>query len=269
MKPVKLAILVLFAWLISGCTSWFFRLHGWLIEPGNDASSESSRQAPIGSVYFLHGNAENISSHSRAIYWLVQAGYEVFALDYRGYGLSQGKPGLPEVFDDIEAGARWLNEHRKAQQHTGAAGSGEENSSPVFLLGQSLGASLAISYAASEADNASSFDAVIVEAAFISYGEIARVVASRQWLTWLFQWPAKLLLSGPYDPLDAVAKLSPVPVLVIHSADDQVIPFSHGERLFDEALEPRQFIKAEGPHIFSFGDARVREQVLAFMSNIR
>ena len=75
------------------------RLHAWLIDP---------KPARRGVVYFLHGNAENISTHFRATVWLLESGYQVFALDYRGYGLSQGKPDVPEVFSDIEAGARWL-----------------------------------------------------------------------------------------------------------------------------------------------------------------
>lgn len=282
----SLLVLVLGLFL-SGCTSWFFfpsqaqfgdpaeagvryrdvylpvtdviTVHGWLLEPDRDGVSVGgSAQEPVGSVYFLHGNAENISSHSRAIYWLVKAGYEVFALDYRGYGLSEGKPDLPEVFEDIDAGARWLLEHRESRAAD----------TPVYLLGQSLGASLAISYAASDRAQAQMFEAIIVEAAFTAYGKIAGEVASRNWLTWLFQWPAQWLLTGPFDPIDAIAQLAPVPVLVIHSQDDGIIPFSHGEQLFDSAREPRQFIATTGPHISAFANGEVRDQVLKFMSGI-
>jgi len=141
------------------------QLHGWLITP---------EQQIIGTVYFLHGNAENVSTHFRAILWLVNAGYQVFALDYRGYGLSQGKPDVPEVFEDIAAGAQWIYQHHN--------GNTENKDKPIVLFGQSLGASLALKFAQLHDNFNEQFDALITEAAFSRYGHIARHVADQQWI---------------------------------------------------------------------------------------
>ncbi|MEE9319094.1 MAG: alpha/beta fold hydrolase [Granulosicoccus sp.] len=227
-------------------TSDDLTLHAWLVDPNQEV---------IGTVYFLHGNAENISTHIRAVLWLVDLGYQVLALDYRGYGQSAGTAKIPEVFEDIQAGAEWLEQHLQAT----------DNQQPVYLLGQSLGASLAISYAEQQGAGSELFDALIVEAAFTRYGTIAKHVASQHWLTWLFQYPAKWLFAKQYDPLDAIGKLSPLPVLLIHSPGDEVIPYALGERLFKEAGEPKQFIQAEGRHIWAFAEKETRQAVHEFM----
>lgn len=68
-----------------------------------------SNEKALGQVLFLHGNAENISTHIGSVLWLLQSGYQVFALDYRGYGLSTGTPAVPQVFEDIRSSAQWLS----------------------------------------------------------------------------------------------------------------------------------------------------------------
>ena len=86
------------------------RIHGWWLPAADDAPAR-------GTVYFLHGNAQNISTHLANVQWLPARGYNVFLLDYRGYGLSEGKPKLPDVFDDVQLGLDWL---RHAQRTDGA-----------------------------------------------------------------------------------------------------------------------------------------------------
>ena len=61
------------------------RIHGWWLP---------ARGTARGTVYFLHGNAQNISTHLMNVHWLPERGYNVFLLDYRGYGLSEGDPDL-------------------------------------------------------------------------------------------------------------------------------------------------------------------------------
>ena len=226
------------------------RLHAWLIEP---------KPARRGVVYFLHGNAENISTHFRATVWLLESGYQVFALDYRGYGLSQGKPDVPEVFSDIEAGAQWLEKYLATDESTAEL--------PVFVFGQSLGASLAIKYAQLDERFNERFDGLITEAAFSRYDSIAKHVASNHWLTWSAQYPAKWLIGQQYDPLDAIAKQEQTPKLMVHSVDDQIIPYRFGKQLFDAAQEPKLWVSTSGPHIRAAADPAVRQAILDFMQN--
>lgn len=263
--------------MVSGCTSLFFfpmqqhvgtpsalgyeyqdvffnaedntRLHAWLIEP---------ETAHRGVVYFLHGNAENISTHFRATVWLLKNGYQVFALDYRGYGLSQGKPDVPEVFSDISAGAQWLEEYLSKEQSTASL--------PVFLYGQSLGGSLAIKYAQLDDRFNERFDGLITEAAFSRFDSIAKHVAANHWLTWSAQYPAKWLIGQQFDPLDAIAELELIPKLMVHSKDDQVVPYQFGQQLFAAASEPKLWISTTGPHIRAAADPAVRKAILNFMA---
>lgn len=223
-------------------------LHAWLIKP----------KPPLrGTVYFLHGNAENISTHFRATVWLLESGYQVFALDYRGYGLSAGKPDVPEVFLDIEAGADWINRHLSNELG--------ERESPLFLFGQSLGASLAITYAHRDTQFNSRFDGLITEAAFSRFDSIAKHVAAQNWITWGVQYPAKWLIGQKYDPLDAIGLLEGTPKLLVHSTDDEIIPYRFGKALFDRALEPKEWIVASGAHIRAAADPAVRASILTFM----
>lgn len=78
-------------------------------------------------LLFLHGNAENLSSHIHAVRWLPAHGYNVLALDYRGFGRSEGKSGIDAVHEDAAAVLAWWV----------ARGPGRK--APLIVYGQSLG----------------------------------------------------------------------------------------------------------------------------------
>lgn len=208
-----------------------------------------------GTVYFLHGNAENVSTHLASVYWLPAAGYQVLLLDYRGYGNSAGAPGIPAVFEDIRAGFDWLAREPTAQGR------------PLFLLGQSLGASLGGYLAGADPAIRASLRGVVLDAGFARYGWIAREAAARSWLTWPLQWPVAWGMPGGYDLLDQVGHISPVPLLLIHGTQDEVVPYRHVEALYGAAQPPRFLLSYEGPHIGSFQDEEIRETVLRFFAN--
>jgi alpha-beta hydrolase superfamily lysophospholipase len=228
-------------WLLSGDQ---VNIHGWFLPA----------QIPLkGSVYFLHGNAENISTHIESVYWLPEQGYQVFLLDYRGFGRSEGEADLPEVFLDIEAGFSWLLEHAENK--------------PIYLLGQSLGASLCIYFAANNQLARENLTGLISDAAFTDYFQITRHVASKFWLTWLIQYPAAWLMSNPYNPVDAIAQLSPVPVLILHSQKDYIIPFQQGKQLYQAAKQPKFFLEIDGLHTQTFAFLKQRHLLLEFLKN--
>lgn len=208
---------------------------------------------PRGTVLFLHGNAENISTHLASVYWLPEQGYQVLLLDYRGYGKSQGSPSLPEVFLDIDAALDWL------------LASGELRDQPLYVLGQSLGASLASYSLASHPQALARLDGVVLDAAFTGYSDIAQEVASRSWLTWLFQYPVAWSMPSGFDPVDHIAAIAPVPVLIVHGRQDQVIPYAHGQALMAAAGSPKSMLSYDGPHIATFMDMENRQHLLTFL----
>jgi fermentation-respiration switch protein FrsA (DUF1100 family) len=219
-------------------------LHGWWLEARDEAR---------GTVFFLHGNAENISTHIGSVAWLPAQGYQVLLLDYRGYGRSGGKPRIPAVFQDIEAGFAWLAEAPEVRDQ------------PLFLLGQSLGAALGGYVVATQPEIRERLAGVVLDAGIARYDWIARDVAARSWLTWPLQWPIGWSMPDGCDLLDVIADISPVPLLLIHGTEDAIVPFRHGEALFAAAREPKVFLSYDGPHIGAFLEAENRHYLLDFL----
>ncbi len=217
-------------------------LHGWWLPAEGE---------PRATVYFLHGNAQNVSTHLMNVVWLPERGFNVFLLDYRGYGKSEGSARMPGALEDVQYGLDWLH------------GSERVGERPLILFGQSLGGALG-GRVAGESENHGKLDCVMLEAAFTGFPRIARDVMSRSWLLWPFQWPMALLLPGRWD-LDRVIDDIPAPLLILHSRDDEIIPFEHGRRLYEAASPPKDFMELRGPHIAAAGDPAVQEDILAFI----
>ena len=189
-------------------------LYGWHVRP--DGPND---QMPLGLVYYLYGNAQNMSAHFRSVAWLVQQGWQVFTLDYRGYGRSTGDPGFSGIHRDAHVGLEWVT--AKA----------EEWELPLIVLGQSLGASTAITMLAQADDRA--IDALILDSPFAGHRRIVREKMQINWLTWLFAMPASLTVPDRYSPIRYMSKLPQIPILILHGCADRVIPCEHSRSLAD------------------------------------
>lgn len=208
-------------------------------------------KSPKGSVVYLHGNAQNISYHQFNVNWLPQHGFNVFLLGYRQYGESQGIAKIPNVFLDIHSALDWVNQ--------------ETPDLPLFVLGQSMGASLSV-FGLASYGNSGSVKGVVLDAVFDSYPGMAAEAMSTNWLTWLLQFPA-YLMTDEYDPIAWIQHWPRVPLLMMHSPEDQVVPYERGKTLFDRANEPKYWIENEGPHIATFSHKNRQIQVLEFLSS--
>ncbi|EKF76130.1 lipoprotein [Alcanivorax hongdengensis A-11-3] len=257
---------------LAGCSSLFFYpMKPWVQNPENQGLSYEDvvlihpkglrldgwwlpAQGPVkGTVYFLHGNAQNISTHLGNVQWLPARGYNVFLLDYRGYGLSEGKPKLPEVFDDIQLGLDWLRHADRTQ------------GKPLIVFAQSLGAAMATRVLGEDANDGAA-DCVVLEASFASYKDITSDVMKRSWLLWPLRWlvvPA--MPSRELDPVNQVAGIAPTPLLVMHSEDDPVVPFRQGQELFAAAGQPKVFQRLRGGHIQATRDPAVQQRIIDFL----
>jgi fermentation-respiration switch protein FrsA (DUF1100 family) len=204
-------------------------------------------------VLFLHGNAENISTHLAAVYWLPARGFNALLLDYSGYGASEGAPSLAGLQEDIAAAMRWLT----------AAPAIDPGRLVVF--GQSLGAAAAITFVA-RSPHRRYVRALIADSAFASYRGIVREKLASFWLTWPFQW---LAWSVPDDlsPLAAIADVSPIPLLLVHGERDTIVPVAHARRLYAAAREPKALWLVEhAGHIGAFGSEVWRERLVRWLS---
>ncbi|WP_434131028.1 alpha/beta hydrolase [Methylocaldum sp. GT1BB] len=220
------------------------KLHGWFL---------FARGGPRGTVFFLHGNAQNISTHIYSVAWLPEKGYQVFLLDYRGYGLSDGSPGLPEVLTDVATGFQWLlSEPRVANRN-------------LFLLGQSLGANLGAYFAGASPETRQRLTAIVLDAPFASYREITRDKLAQFPITWPLQYPLSRLMPDDYSPIKNIAEISPLPLLIICSETDDIVPARHSIALFEAAGEPKSLWVTEGFHIATFGQEKNRQRLLSFL----
>ncbi len=219
-----------------------------------------SRDPPRATVLFLHGNAENLSSHVHAVAWLPARGYAVLAVDYRGYGRSQGSASVDGVHEDAAAALDWLLRARQ--------GARADDTAPVVIYGQSLGASVAIALAAATPSR-ERIAAVIADSAFSSYRRIAREKLAQAWLTWPLQWPLSWLISDHHAAIDVVGRLSPVPLLLIHGEGDLIVDARHSQRLYDAAGEPRElWLIPEGRHIDAPRRESVRERMVGYLDSV-
>jgi fermentation-respiration switch protein FrsA (DUF1100 family) len=223
------------------------RLHGWFLP------AEPPR---VGSILFAHGNAENISTHIGSVAWLPAAGFDVLLFDYRGYGRSEGAPSLAGLQLDFEAALRLLLE------------APEFGTDRVVVFGQSLGAALAIT-ALADSPNRDRVQGLVVEGAFTSYRDLAREKLGGFWLTWPLQWPLGFTIDDRYRPIEAIARLAPMPVLLIHGEDDRVVPAHHARDLFAAAGEPKDlWLVPETGHIQAMARPEVRAHLLDYLHTV-
>lgn len=218
------------------------QLHGWWFP-----AEESSKAL----ILFLHGNAENISTHSAAVYWLTRHQYDVFIFDYRGYGLSQGQPQLDGAINDIYHAMDYAAAHYPADKK-------------IFLIGQSLGASLGI-YAL--AQRPQGINGAVFISPFSDYRVISRDMLASSWLTWAFQWPLSLTISNRYRPLDAVSQLPQIPLLYLYSEQDKVIHPRHVQALYQQSKTPKFIDRVEGSHSNTFSHAANRKLLLEHLDS--
>lgn len=226
-------------------------LHGWWLPAQSGPGLANAK----GTVYFLHGNAQNISSHIMNVAWLPERRYNVFLIDYRGFGRSTGAPDIEGALQDAEAGLRWLVSRPEVQNQ------------PLFLLGQSLGGALGTALASEwvKRDEQPPLDGVILDGTFSGFRAIAREKLGNFWLTWPFQIPLSWTITDEYEAYEQIGNISPVPLMVIHSVRDGIIPFHHGERLFEAAEEPKEFLRTDTPHASTFVIPGYQAAVLGFM----
>jgi fermentation-respiration switch protein FrsA (DUF1100 family) len=223
-------------------------LHGWFL-PADPAAAKGS----VCTMLFVHGNAENISTHIAAVWWLPPRGVNVFMFDYRGYGLSEGEPSIEGVHIDAEAA---LSTMLKMP---------EVDAGRTVVFGQSMGGAVAITTVA-RSKHRTRLRALIVEGAFSGFRSIVRDKMASAWLTWPLQWIPTLTISDDHNPLDSIGRLSPLPVLLVHGAGDRVISPDNARALYEAAREPKElWMIPDAKHIAAFRIEENRAHLLNYL----
>jgi fermentation-respiration switch protein FrsA (DUF1100 family) len=191
-------------------------------------------------VLYCHGNAGNISDRLDKIKIFHELGFNIMIFDYRGYGKSSGRPSEAGLYQDAQAAYDLLAARKDA------------GTLPIVVYGASLGGAVAVDLAMHRP-----VAGLITEAVFTSIRDMARVY---------YPWIPDFLISIDYDVMRKVAGLR-IPKLFIHSQQDEVIPFTQGQRLFAAAAEPKAFLAVEGGHNDNFfqSETEIRRALQDFM----
>jgi len=189
------------------------RIHAWWW-PADDPG------APV--VYYLHGVRWNLTGQLNRMSQLRRFGFSVFAIDYRGFGKSDGElPSEASVYEDAHAGWQWLSAR-------------EPDASRRYIYGHSLGGAVAIDLAANLPGDAAGAKGLIVESSFTSLSE----VVSEMGYGWV---PARMLLTQKFDSIEKIRQIR-IPVLIVHGADDRYVPPRLSEALYAAAPPPKKLL---------------------------
>lgn len=175
-----------------------------------------------GVLLYAHGNGGNISHRIDAIRLFRDMGLSVLIFDYRGYGKSTGKPSEEGTYRDAEAAWQYLVQQRGTAPRR------------IVMFGESLGGAVAAHLAAQHPPGA-----LILASAFTSVPDMAAGLYPYLPVRWLSRYR--------YDTRRYLQEVR-APVLLLHSPEDEIIPYRHGRALYEAAREPRQFLELRGGH---------------------
>lgn len=213
------------------------RLSAWISVPQSDTARW---------ILILHGNAGNLGTPGRPEHdrQLRDLGLGLLALDYRGYGESQGTPTEAGLYADARAAWDYLTVVRRVAARR------------IVIYGHSLGSAVAIELATSVPAAG-----LIVEGALTS-------VPDRGAELWPLV-PVRLIARNRFPSLDRIGRV-PMPVLVVHGRDDITIPIAHGRRLFQAASEPKTFLEVAGGHddAYSVGAWEYEQGIGRFLASL-
>jgi hypothetical protein len=187
------------------------KLHAWWIAP------------PAAEYTFVcfHGNAANIANRADMYRFLSELPVNVLAVDYRGYGRSEGAPSERGIYLDAEAAYEHLVRERGIPPRK------------IVAFGASLGSAAAVDLAAKH-----EVGGLVLEAPFASAKAVARRV-------YFFLPGLAAVMRAKFDTAAKLKNIH-VPLLVVHCSRDPVLAFPLGEEVFRLANEPKMFLRIEG-----------------------
>ena len=205
-------------------------LSAWFI-PAKDNDSVGK-----GVILFCHGNGGNISNRISYLPIFKDLGLATFLFDYRGYGKSEGQPSEEGTYTDVEAAWQYLTQERKIPPQK------------IIVYGESLGGAIAsyLVQTTTQQNPKNSAAGLILASTFTSISD--RAAELYPFL------PIHLLSRFNYNSRDRLPNIK-IPVLIMHSTDDEIIPFHHGDRNFQVANAPKTLVKLRGDHNGGFLDS--------------
>jgi len=176
-------------------------------------------------ILVIPPNGGNSTILAKLVQPLVNSGFIIYLFDYEGYGESEGKANNKNVLKDAQLVLNYVLSDKK-------------NDTKLLLWGFSLGGNLSVKLTL---DNQTKIDALVIEGAFTSHRDIAKVALPKG-LKWI-----STIIRSPYPSKELIKSIN-VPVLITHSLNDDICPFTMGETLYKNANQPKYFLQLSGDH---------------------
>jgi len=187
--------------------------------PGAKLNALHIRQPnPRGLVFFLHGNAGDLSTWTTGIDFYRRINFDLFIFDYRGYGKSTGQ---------IESEGQLHADVRAAWDSVAARYAGK----PVVIYGRSLGTGLA-THLAKEVPAA----LLVLVTPYTSLAAAAKRLYPYA-PEWLMKYPLRI---------DAIAAEIRMPVLLVHGTNDELLPIDFSRALYEQFRSPKELLVIDG-----------------------
>ncbi len=213
-------------------TSDNLKINAWMI---------LSRNAKY-TILFFHGNAGNISHRIEKIKFFNDLECNVFIVDYRGYGRSQGKPSEAGLYKDAQAAYAYLvSKGILANQ--------------IIGYGESIGGAVVVDLARQK-----KMKAIILDSTLSSLKDMVK---------YSYPFIPYWVFASRFDS-ESKIKVIKIPKLIIHSVNDEIVPFIFGKKLYIATPEPKQFLQIHGGHNSNFYEAVdiLREGISGFIKNL-
>lgn len=189
-------------------------------------------------ILHMHGNAGNIGDRHAVYNAFHEEGFGVLALEWRGYGSSTGRPNEKGFYEDAQTAIDWLGKQGVAE-------------SDIILYGESIGSGAAVQMATEI-----SAKALVLEAPFTSLWERA---AEIYWYL-----PAKWMVRDRYDNLSKISQVQE-PLFIMHNRGDKIVPFHHGQAIYDAANEPKDLLSFNAADHVAFDRPLIAAKLKEFL----
>jgi len=190
-----------------------------------------SKTTTKATIIFYHGTSGNISLNTYVAKLLTNEGFQVFMIDFRGYGKSTGKPTHLNIANDAQTIFDKIIVKDEFRNY------------PIIIYGASIGTQIATKITS---DNKDKVSALILDGAMSSFTDMALLSVPEEQKEMISTY-----VTSPYSALEAIKHLSSIPKLFIHSKGDKSVPFSQGAAVYSNAPEPKKFWEYEGNHLES------------------
>lgn len=183
---------------------------------------------PKATVLFFHGAAGNVSTYTFMTKPLVEAGFQVIMVDFRGYGKSTGKPTHLNVAEDGQKFFNYITTRNDVKN------------TKIIIYGASLGSQISTHLAK---NNKAKISGLVIDGGMSSFADIAAVFAPQ------FKDALAKMLASVYSAKEDIKATEGLPKLFIYSKNDKTVPFSQGEEVYKNAPEPKQFFEFTVDHL--------------------